>query len=342
MVKISGPVNLAILKGSINGINKNIHIYGDIHYDEEDQSSCKGNALTIDKYLIKKFKENEKSEKTTFDLFVEIDKKDIHEKSYRNSKTYLDKMRYLIVKYRKKMKHTRFHYFDARGELEDFILAYMDITDQLEDMSYNSMEDIDSFIELLEELHYESTDAMKILNRNSNFRKTKDRYKHKEVERILSKKYKKMYSDVKKFRKILKSGIEKVEKIDLKHKKFTSYAKHSVIMENVFYPLFKILSEIEFFFNKNIMMPMADVYLLRRILDKDYIENAIVYCGLYHMKHVMGILIKDFGFKLKYIDYPKNDRNLVNKLINHDLNKDFLDKYHSEEGVGDEEQCLHI
>jgi hypothetical protein len=65
----------------------------------------------------------------------------------------------------------------------------------------------------------------------------------------------------------------------------------------------------------------SDLFLLRRILDKEYIKNSIIYCGKFHMWEIAYYLIKYFNFKLTNISYA-NDSNELGKIkkINHLFN----------------------
>lgn len=62
-----------------------------------------------------------------------------------------------------------------------------------------------------------------------------------------------------------------------------------------------------------IFAKLTDIYLLRRILDKDYITNAITYSGEFHAVHYIYLLIKHFDFKITHIVYaaiePLDDLN---------------------------------
>jgi hypothetical protein len=80
-------------------------------------------------------------------------------------------------------------------------------------------------------------------------------------------------------------------------------------------------------YQKNTFTFLTDLYLLRRILDKDFITNGIVYTGMAHTSHYVYILIKEFGFKLTHADYTKmsiNETNDIVKKIN-DINE--IDPY---------------
>lgn len=46
---------------------------------------------------------------------------------------------------------------------------------------------------------------------------------------------------------------------------------------------------------------LIDLYLLRRILDKNYVKHAVVYTGASHSFNYIYILIKYFGFKITHV-----------------------------------------
>jgi len=60
---------------------------------------------------------------------------------------------------------------------------------------------------------------------------------------------------------------------------------------------------------------IMDLYCLRRILDKDYVTNAIVYTGMLHTSNYVNMLIKHFGFKITHASYSKYDADEVTKRI---------------------------
>lgn len=55
---------------------------------------------------------------------------------------------------------------------------------------------------------------------------------------------------------------------------------------------------------------LMDLYLLRRILDKDYVTNAIAYTGAAHSLNYIRILVKYFGFEITHYSYLK-DQNIM-------------------------------
>lgn len=68
---------------------------------------------------------------------------------------------------------------------------------------------------------------------------------------------------------------------------------------------------------------LMDIYLLRRILDKDYVSNAIVYTGAHHSLNYIRILVKHFDFKITNYSYLKNnDLTKAEKIIIKSKNMD--------------------
>jgi hypothetical protein len=60
---------------------------------------------------------------------------------------------------------------------------------------------------------------------------------------------------------------------------------------------------------------LTDLYMLRRFLDKDYIEHAIVYTGMTHTQNYIRTLIKDFGFIITNLDYSKLSIKETNEVV---------------------------
>ncbi|ARF11489.1 hypothetical protein Klosneuvirus_1_346 [Klosneuvirus KNV1] len=70
---------------------------------------------------------------------------------------------------------------------------------------------------------------------------------------------------------------------------------------------------------------LMDLYLLRRILDKDYVSNAVVYTGAHHSLNYIRILVKYFDFKITNYSYLKNnDLKKAEKIIINSKNMDEL------------------
>jgi hypothetical protein len=67
---------------------------------------------------------------------------------------------------------------------------------------------------------------------------------------------------------------------------------------------------------------LIDIFMLRRFLDKEYITNALYYCGGHHANIITTILVKYFDFKITHIAKSEDTvDNLNKKLKNIDLYK---------------------
>ena len=66
---INGPTNYAYLKGNLNGIEKEIHIFFDKHFNLDEQTKCESfNSIDITYYLYRLINES----KGPLDFFMEI------------------------------------------------------------------------------------------------------------------------------------------------------------------------------------------------------------------------------------------------------------------------------
>jgi hypothetical protein len=74
-----------------------------------------------------------------------------------------------------------------------------------------------------------------------------------------------------------------------------------------------------------IFVRLTDIYFLRRILDKDYIKNVVVYSGASHSTFYVQQLIQKFNFKITHKSYSEiKDINKLNNFIkNQTEHKDF-------------------
>lgn len=59
----------------------------------------------------------------------------------------------------------------------------------------------------------------------------------------------------------------------------------------------------------------TDIFLLRRILDKNYIDNCICYSGNQHSLNYIIFLVKYYNFEITHIDKIENDLNKIIEKI---------------------------
>ena len=71
------------------------------------------------------------------------------------------------------------------------------------------------------------------------------------------------------------------------------------------------------FIQENLILSFlyTDLYLIRRILDKKYINNCIIYTGGHHVTNIVFLLVKYFNFKIIDCFYSDNNYN-IKKLNN--------------------------
>jgi hypothetical protein len=64
--------------------------------------------------------------------------------------------------------------------------------------------------------------------------------------------------------------------------------------------LFIYISKLSYY--SSTLLPLyTDIYILRRLLDKEYIKNSLIYTGDYHVIDITYFLIKYFDFKITHI-----------------------------------------
>jgi hypothetical protein len=324
---INGPVNAVRLSGNIFGINKIVYVYMDVHKDVNNETKCDA-VISYDftQYL---YHELTKSKNKDIDFFLEIYDIDIepYKKIKHNKYRYIDEVRKffsknILIKNNKTIgtsiqNNVRFHYIDIRNYLDKFIYTKLElIRNYLIYSQFNKVHAIlievkDEFL-LIKDLFNNNK-----LNKPDKFKndkhiyytsfyklvdKLKNRYSHEEVKKVINyylsfvdKEINKIIKLISKFTKILNDGnIKQLIKID--KKLFLSTLK--------FFGLF------------------VDLYFIRRILDKDYINTILSYTGSAHAANIIYILVKYFDFTVTHIADQKQNENIpdyINKLKNFDL-----------------------
>jgi len=336
---INGPVNVIRLEGKIGDTKKMVYIFGDNHIDITNQTKCEDISIDIDQLFPLIFKENKKMK---YDFFVEMDKE------VRDNKTNYKKydMRYIsnVVEFfvenfrevlnskvntSEKYKNTRFHYFDIRTEhfknlmnvhynLSEF-LGNLNTYDTIFKQDLSELSDaLNIYLKLLKDLtlNLQKSDIKDMV-------KLRKKYNHKIVNDHM--------------KEILKIHIKLLEEsqkeleilIGLVNKFIKDFEKNKLLDP------FKLLEEYKILFNNiysiddKISVLLAyttDLFFLRRFLDKNYIKNGIIYCGIAHCQHMAYVLVKYFNFKITHIHYKDNKltlKKLMDKLkkLKYDDNK---------------------
>jgi hypothetical protein len=153
-------------------------------------------------------------------------------------------------------------------------------------------------------------------------KKIREKTKNKEVSKILNKYLDKFLMNVINCEKLFVKYSKDIEQIYLEYYKMDKMNIEN-INNRIILPLSKIIMEIREYLDYQIDIPM-DCYFLRRFLDKDYITNGVIYCGMAHSADIVNILLNDFNFKITH----------NTGIINIDeLNKKIRTKKYSEQDI---------
>ena len=333
---INGPTNFAHLQGSIDSIDKNIYFFMDSHYDLDNQTRCESfNSIDISQYLYKIIKETKKP----LDFFMEIrtsnintivtNKRDIYIKDVIS----LFKTEFIIKKKEdnidimcsKNNKNVRLHYLDIRDHLELFDVLNI-IEDELEKNielfinNLNNNENKDKYIQnILNNIESIKTKIEIIINNKNevmqnilnDYEKTKKTQKYylnkiiniyenqnlkKNINEFINNYYDEIISN-------LYPGLGKLE----------GYIKNfNIINKKKIYKLINFINGLI----TDLYSLFTDVFLLRRILDKNYVKKCIVYSGSQHSINCIFFLIKYYDFKIiKIHDSTEKDINKLTEQI---------------------------
>lgn len=290
---INGPVNYVKLNGTINGIEKVIHIFVDKHLELEEQTRCTSfNSIDVSYYLYKLIKEAREQ----IDLFMEIrtsqidgivsNKKDI----YINEIINLFKSEFVErknndenIKYSKTNSNVRLHYFDIRVHSDIFYLTkiinqkitkYINLSNDDEENKSIYIDKILLYLNLInQKIDGVNLDYKQVLfNENILYDKINDKQKYY-LSKIINKyenndlrKNINLYLDIHSRAIILGineviHNIKNILKYDILMNVFALIESNEKLGEHIFqlYSLY------------------TDLYLLRRILDKNYVNKCIIY-----------------------------------------------------------------
>lgn len=340
---INGPTNYAYLKGNINGIEKDIYLFFDKHFELNDQTKCKSfNSIDISYYLYSLIKES----KGFLDFFMEIrtsqifepisNKRDIYIKEVIN----LFKSEFVIknshgmknLKYSKTNPKVRLHYFDIRDHLN--ILYLTNIITQINENiillnkneqnknkqnnnEKNKKEYINNILFFIEDIR----DKIKLLDAN--------------IKEVISKENI-IYDKINDTQKYYLNKVRNQYNIDVVGKSINLFL--DIHCEYILHKINQIINDIKFTLTNIYILDIneldknmeklsdhilelysyyTDGYLLRRILDKNYVKKCIIYSGGAHSVNFIFFLVKHCGFKIITIhNCQEKNLNMLEEKIN--------------------------
>ena len=304
-MKINGPINIIRLEGTINDINKIIYIFFDHHYSLNNQTKCDGYLNDdIVTYLNKEFL---KIHDKVIDFFMEtsFNEEEILLQNIKYKDRYIDEVNKffllnILIKNNKNIgtkinKNIRFHYVDIRKQLKPVIYnnIFNDIKDAItkEKLYKDYKKYIDKIILELDNLK----NIIKYSDNKIIF-KLKSKYVNKEIKNKLNKLLDKLCIDI----DLLKININNINTI--------------TDVDNTYLELLQLYAW------------LMDIYFLRRFLDKNYVNNGILYCGSGHALRYTHFLIHEYNFKITHASFLDKPIGLVNEILrnydSYDVDKD--------------------
>ena len=322
-VSINGPYNYFKLT---NG-EKTICLFSDVHNETINQTECVNleNSIDIDHFLKEFLIDSNKSNKE-YDLFIE------HEHTWINSKNglhdyrdkYLNRVRKLFNKNidfdlsnNKIIKssnydNVRFHYFDFRfNTIPEFNSIF--------NLKTYVPPPYDSNAKLLEIIYIINTIKKEYSSFKNNVKKKKYKYINKTINNYSNKKLKEQINFIYKnhiikfMDNILDDCDEIMNNIEESHTILLDKYTNNKIKFELSTEIYKKMT----FINNHILnnfSSLIDLYFIRRVLDKKYINNVISYMGGFHACNITFFLVKYFNFKI--IECSYNVYNYDIKKIN--------------------------
>ena len=340
-MNINGPYNIIRLEGEINNIKKVLYIFSDFHLNCENQTNCNiDEAVDIDYYLSKTFLELNNSEKN-IDFFLEIEntmnnyKRPLKDMYIHNIRQFFSRNFEIdtnkLVKKSSKYKNIRFHFSDIRNDkyiLINYINKlniYFNFTIYSNDII--NLNDNNIFLQnsifQLDELNKIAKELLNYFYKDYYINKIKNKINNNQVKNILHKYLDIYYNNIKNTKKILTKYYNEIIKITNNYKKFDFFDIKKMI-KKIYNPIIQLNNKLDIEYINIQSILLMDLYFLRRFLDKDYITNAILYCGGLHTINIIYILVNEFKFK---ITHSTSDINNINKIITSN-NKYGLILYH--------------
>ncbi len=341
---INGPINYAELTGVTNGVEKHITFFMDIHNSLDNQTRCESfDSIDIAQYLYKIIKEAT----CPIDFFIEIKKNNINEPLTNKRNIYIEEVMEMfksefvikkesnrnLVKYAKSNPNVRLHYLDIRDHFNIFKL--MKIVDnkiktnlkllfETHDPIYKN-----KIIEYLKKVNDDITNLKTILSdalsNSNNYNKNENQdkyYMDKIFNRIEDKKLKQNINTfiTGYFNRILQIFDELIEELNLEiNQLFQTQPGQSLYNFNSAC-IKHVEKKVDFLYEMiiDLYSIFTDGFLLRRILDKNYVRKSIVYSGSQHAINCIGFLVKFCGFKITkvHLSEIKDLDQLMDKISN--------------------------
>lgn len=330
---ISGPVNIIRLT---NG-TKIVYIFGDRHNPINNQIECPYSeqipSIRIDSFFEKFFKKNpDKKFDFFYEGFINMHPELIPKEQSNflaSTKFYTDNYFEQIIKLvfnniklvdnkihsSKHFENIRLHYFNFRSIIPHF-LYFFNNENNLNDLIFKFK--YQSIFNILTDYKQRINEILDFFNKSNNkyIKKIISKYTNKDIKKIILNIYNiYVIEQFKKIIQLIDETISYIQKTPELHNIYTNIDKSYSNNRFIYINILKINN-----FIKNSFANITDIFLIRRLLDKDYINNCIIYTGTYHMIAISYLLIKYFNFKITHV--ANSDKFIKYK----DINEIFINK----------------
>jgi hypothetical protein len=354
-ILVNGPINALRLEGDVNGTHKVIYLFGDYHVNTQYHTQCPSFlSEDFTRFLAKTIKKSPKdvTYDLFFETGSTGDVSNISQfrgryidEMYRYFKTNINIVndKNIGSKGHHKSQNLRLHYIDIRDylktELNNLINSLDNIMRRCHCNIYVDKTDIDEMLKLIENIkseinltkqHFVKQKKLKRTDKEDIIAKLIDKILHKydndnvknvllnesflmshiytlfdELERLLNE-LAKLITD---YEKILLSP-DVLTKIDNMY----FYGTCMTITVDFTKDMIKNF----FTFSNNAVVLYAyivDMYFMRRFLDKEYVNHAIVYTGILHSINYAHLLTKHYNFVITHVSYSVYPLDKLNDVM---------------------------
>jgi hypothetical protein len=348
-IYINGPQNFFKLKKD----NKIIYIFFEHHTDIQYQQECDNlYSINIDKYLKHVFKTTDKPIDFMLETAFFTPAETNAYLDTNNNNKYFEKLRTMFIKkFENAQKNVRFHYIDIRFYTQLWLSSDIinNIVNTLNDSSLFNLMNISNNLIKLHEIYedlleiinnidnnvYQYNEKTPIINNvikkittrylnNTNKKNINDFFNKFCVQKIvhvmsLIKEYVAKYDEIDKTEYLNYRNQKQFLSIDGKNNDKTMKIQfHSDDYDNNLHQIIKEMQKLRLLVS-DIACFFMDAYFLRRFLDKDYINNVVLYAGRFHSSTYLWFLVKFYDFEI--IEYlfinddikPKEFEKIIKK-----------------------------
>lgn len=374
-MNVSGPVSAYRLEKD----GKVVYLFGDFHFPLEYQQQCPDiRTINFVQYFLKQHDGLDKGDIIDFFLEIDYETvRDIKTTKYNEynwgnyAVKYLVDLRRLFFKslsfnknttqmqQSKLLPNARFHYFDFRNVIKyEESLAFKMNSTFFNNMWKTGTMCLNSINELIvwngmhknEMVMFKNImlgNSIKIPNNEASqtrltlfiklFDKIRNKYKNQGVKRIINAEIENVLL------KTMDEHLLMSDKIDKQLKKIkTNVLKNEAMSRKN--KLDELVTLNLLFFNTHtqytdIFLLVVDYYLLRRLLDKEYVKRAVIYSGHAHTLHYLKVLIERFGFTLTHATNGIHSGDKYIKTVNKIIKKPIItllaeiETYHGDQCV---------